>query len=201
MVVLTSWTTWFNGFKCIMALYFLCTLYGWFSYSCSWKWRDDLFMDVVGIVWMIWLWMWLELYGWVVDGSGCEQVQFYDDNRGNFMGWTVEHEFLVKGCGCMLQLTQYITCRVTLRNRVIKNTLLYTWISPGLHLDQSKVLNLTKECNSILQPSSYIVSTQVCNSICNVSIYVAQNPMSWKLSYVQVGSGHLDSSWIVSGLV
>jgi len=34
---------------------------------------------VVGIVWMIWSWKWLELYGWAVDGSGYDQVQFYDE--------------------------------------------------------------------------------------------------------------------------
>jgi len=49
-------------FKSIMIIYFLCRFYGWFFYLCGRKWRDDLFMDVVGIVWMIWLWKWLELY-------------------------------------------------------------------------------------------------------------------------------------------
>ena len=40
---------------------------------------DDFFMDVVGNEWTICLQKWLELYEWFVYGSGCEQVQFYDE--------------------------------------------------------------------------------------------------------------------------
>ena len=54
------WTTWFNGFKCILAPYPLVhRLYGWFSYShgclmnwfgygCGWNCMDNLIMDIVG---------------------------------------------------------------------------------------------------------------------------------------------------------
>ena len=60
MVVLTLWTTWFNGFKCIMAHYPLVhRLYGgfsysrgclmkWFGYGCGWNCMDDVIMEVVG---------------------------------------------------------------------------------------------------------------------------------------------------------
>ena len=43
IVVITLWTTYFNGFNSIMVLYFLFRLYGY-----GWKWIDGLFMDVVG---------------------------------------------------------------------------------------------------------------------------------------------------------
>ena len=57
MVVITLWTTWFNGFKSIMVLYFIFRLYKCLLllllllllfYGYGWEWMDDLFMDVVG---------------------------------------------------------------------------------------------------------------------------------------------------------
>ena len=55
MVVITLWTTWFNGFKSIMVPYFIFRLYKcllllllFFFYGYGWEWMDDLFMDVVG---------------------------------------------------------------------------------------------------------------------------------------------------------
>ena len=48
MVVITLWTTWFNGFKSEMVLYILLDYMDDFFYVFGWKWMDDLFMNVVG---------------------------------------------------------------------------------------------------------------------------------------------------------
>ena len=109
---------------------------------------------------------------------------------------------------CILNINRFFIYRVTWK------TTLDTWISLGLHLDQSKYLgwvgkpsqhnsssikSSNTEHNLFSLVSSYVQAVLDINWILVVS--TAHNSISSDSGYVEDLPRHLDSSWTASGAV